>query len=132
MVQEYIDVFPEPLSNGRPPKRYVEHMIKVELDLKPPRCPLIVWALQRWKSWSVRSKTCSHRDLSCPAHHPTSVLSLKRTTNGGVSSTIMHETNKRVKNRFPLSCVNSFTGDIKCSYCLLKTLPLIGLSSYRC
>ena len=40
LVREYRDVFLEQLPKGRPPKRDIEHPIKVEPGLKPPNRPL--------------------------------------------------------------------------------------------
>ena len=39
LVREYRDIFPKQLPKGCPPKRDVEHVIKMEPGSKPPKKP---------------------------------------------------------------------------------------------
>ena len=45
MIQQYRDIFPEQLPKGIPPKRVVEHTIKIEPESKPSYRPPYPWVL---------------------------------------------------------------------------------------
>ena len=91
---EYKDVFLEQQPKGHPPKRDVEHAIKVELSSKPLNMsPYRLGPTEQDELERQDQGPPLVRDLSGPAlhlmeHHFCS--SLKRTVDGGCASIIKH------------------------------------------